>query len=146
MPTGTRHDPHPRFQFSVDIDGMVSSNFTEVSGLEFETEVIEYREGSEPSTTRKVPGLTKFSEVTLRRGFTGNRDLWDWAHSIVQGTIDRRNVAIILLDQARQQVLRWTVRSALPTKWIGPTLNASESEVAMETIVLVHEGLEMETA
>ena len=146
MPTGTRHDPHPRFQFSVEIDGMVSSNFTEVSGLEFETEVIEYRDGNEPSTTRKLPGLTKFDAVTLSRGFTGNHDLWDWVRSISQGTLDRRNVAIVLLDTAMQPVLRWTLRNALPTKWIGPTLDASESDVMMETIVLVHEGLEMETA
>jgi len=141
-----RHDPHPKFQFTVEIDGMVSSSFKSVSGLDFEIEVIEYRDGNEPTTVRKLPGLTKFDVVSLTRGFTGNRDLWDWIRSISQGSLDRRNVGIVLLDATMQPVLRWTLRNAMPTKYVGPTLDASDNEVMIETLVLVHEGLDLVTA
>jgi phage tail-like protein len=146
MPAAVRHDPHPSFRFTVEIDGLASTMFAEVEGLELEVEVIEYREGGEPTTVRKVPGLTKFPVLTLRRGFTGDRELWDWIHAVAGGQLDRRNGAIILLDHAGQTVARWQFRSAFPRKWYGPTLSAESNEVVMETIELVHEGIELVSA
>ena len=146
MPNNSRNDPYPHFQFRVEIAGIASSTFAEVTGLEFETEVIDYREGAEPRRVRKLPGLSHFDHITLRRGFTGNLELWNWARSIADGNLDRRNGVIILLSDAFEEVARWSFRSAWPVKWSGPNLNAATSEVSLETIELVHEGLTLDSA
>lgn len=140
-----RNDPYGAYNFLVEIDGVTRAGFTECSGLSSETDVIEYREGAEPARLRKLPGLTKYANLTLKRGVTSNRDLWEWRKAIVDGQLDRRAVSVILLDQARQEVLRINLRDAWPCKWEGPTLRSSGSEVAIETLELTHEGLTVET-
>lgn len=140
----TRSDPYGSFNFIVEIDGAPAGGFSDISGLAAEIEAIDYREGSDPLTMRKLPGVRKFSNVTLRRGFTTNRDLWQWFRTGLDGALQRRTVRVILLDEDRQPVARWTLRSAWITKWEGPQLSATASEVAVESIELVHEGLELE--
>ncbi len=99
MPAPQRDDPFKGFNFLVEVDGVARAAFSEVSGLESETAVIEYRAGSEKvNTVRKLPGLTKYGNIVLRRGVTQDADLWNWRKSIVDGEIDRRNGSIILLD------------------------------------------------
>jgi len=143
MPAPQRDDPFKAFNFLVEIDGVARAAFSEVSGLESETAVIEYRSGSENvNWVRKLPGLTKFGNITLRRGVTQDADLWNWRKSIVEGEIDRRNGAIILLDDKRIEVVRWNFRNGWICKWVGPTLNAKANEVAIESIEIAHEGLE----
>ena len=143
MPAPQRDDPFKGFNFLVEIDGVAHAAFSEVSGLESETAVIEYRAGSEKANTvRKLPGLTKFGNIVLRRGVTQDADLWNWRKSIVDGEIDRRNGSIILLDDKRTEVVRWHFRDGWICKWEGPTLNARANEVAIETIEIAHEGLE----
>lgn len=138
-----RDDPYKAFNFLVEIDGIAVAAFSEVSGLESETEVIEYRVGSEKTNTvRKLPGLTKYANIVLRRGVTQDADLWNWRKSIVDGEIDRRNGSIILLDDKRTEVVRWHFRDGWICKWEGPTLNARANEVAIESIEIAHEGLE----
>jgi phage tail-like protein len=145
MPS-SRNDPYKSFSFLVEIDGAASAGFTSVSGLAAEAEVIEYREGADRLTsTRKIPGLKKYTNVTLKRGFTTSRDLWDWWTTVRDGEAQRRTVAITLLDDAREPVARWILREAYPTKWELSELDASTNELVIESIELAHEGLELES-
>ena len=143
MASPQRNDPYKAFNFLVEIDGVARAAFSEVSGLESETAVIEYRTGSE-YLTRKLPGLTRFANIVLRHGITQDRELWDWRQNIVDGNPDRRNGMIKLLDDQRNEVVRWNFRNGWPCKWEGPTLNAKANEVAIETLEIAHEGLELE--
>jgi phage tail-like protein len=144
MPAPARIDPYRNFRFVVDIDGN-RAGFTSVSGLAAEAEVIEYREGWDGLTsTRKLPGRVKYPNVTLRRGVTTDRFLWDWWKMILAGTVQRRNVGIILLDDDRNEVLRWSLNEAWIVKIEVSDLDAEGNEVAIESIELAHEGLELE--
>ncbi|HJS69247.1 MAG TPA: phage tail protein [Gaiellaceae bacterium] len=139
-----RRDPFKNYSFLVEIDGIASSAFKSVTGLAAEAEVIEYREGSDPvSSSRKLPGRVRYPNVRLSRGLTTSRDLWDWWETVVNGTVERRNVAITLLDDSRTPVLRWLLREAWVAKFEAPEFDASKNEVAIETIELAHERLEL---
>lgn len=143
---GARRDPFKNYSFLVEIDGIASSAFKSVSGLAAEAEVIEYREGSDPvSSSRKLPGRVRYPNVRLSRGLTTSRDLWDWWETVVNGTVERRNVAITLLDDSRTPVLRWLLRDAWVAKFEAPEFDASKNEVAIESIELAHERLELDT-
>ncbi|HEV8533090.1 MAG TPA: phage tail protein [Methylomirabilota bacterium] len=147
MAPPARHDPAPAFNFVVEIDGIAVAGFAECSGLSSETDVIEYREGNERTLgVRKLPGLTRYGPVTLRRGITTSRELWDWRQSVIDGQISRRAVAITLLSEGGEAVLRWLLRDAWIAKWEGPHLRARSSEVAIESVELVHEGIRLESA
>jgi len=137
-----RKDPYRDFRFRVEIDGITSSHFVECTGLGSEVAVIEYREGGDPTAVRKLPGRASFSDITLKRGITESRDLYDWHRSLLQGVNDRRNGQIILLDDTGADVVRWVFREAWPRKWEGPALKAMSNEVAIETLVLVCESIE----
>ncbi|MFZ0061841.1 MAG: phage tail protein [Pyrinomonadaceae bacterium] len=137
-----RVDPYKDFRFQVEIDGIASSRFLECTGLGSEVAVIEYREGGDPTAVRKLPGRASFSDITLKRGITESRDLYDWHRSLLQGQNDRRNGKIILLDDGGAEVVRWLFREAWPRKWEGPELNAMNNEVAIETFVLTCESIE----
>ena len=116
-----------------------------MSGLESETAVIEYREGADNSTTvRKLPGLTKYPNIVLKRGITRDLSLWNWRKSVVNGKTERRSGTIMLLDQAGKVMLRWRFVEGWPVKWEGPALDAQANEVAIETLEIAHEGLEFE--
>jgi phage tail-like protein len=136
-----RQDPYGSFNFVVEIDGTTITGFTEVSGLDAEVEVVEYREGADPSSSRKLPGMQKYSNITLKRGITGDLSLWNWMQSILSGKPDRRNMSIILLNDSREPVARWNVVRAWPAKYQAPALSASASEVGVESLELTHEGL-----
>jgi phage tail-like protein len=144
---GARRDPFKNYSFLVEIDGIASSAFKSVSGLAAEAEVIEYREGSDPiSSSRKLPGRVRYPNVRLSRGLTKSRDLWDWWETVVNGTVERRDVAIVLLDDSRNAVLRWVLRDAWIARFEAPAdLDATGNEVAIETIELAHEGFRLVT-
>ena len=144
MPPSPRNDPYAGFNIRIEIDGVPVAAFTECSGLASETTVVEYREGGS-ARVRKLPGITKYPPITLKRGLTADRSLWEWRKAIVNGTADRRDGHVVLLDAARNEVARWSFHDAWPSKWIGPVLNAQSSEVAIETLELVHEGLDWES-
>ncbi len=140
-----RDNPYLNFNFTVDIGVGDELGFSEVEGLAGEIEVIEYREGADRvNTARKLPGLAKYPNVMLKRGITGRTDLFEWWKSVRDGHVQRRNVTITLLDEQRQPVLRWLLRNAWPVKIEGPALNATGNEVAIETLELAHEGLEID--
>jgi phage tail-like protein len=145
MPPATRTDPFPGFDFVVEIDGIATAGFKKVSGLEGSIDVIEYREGADLSpASRKLPGIVKYANVTLKRGLTESRDLYGWWDAVVSGKPDRRAVAIVLLDRARTPVRRWLLREAWPVRYAISSLDAGTSAVAVETLELAHEGFELD--
>jgi phage tail-like protein len=144
MATGDRVDPFAQYNFMVEIDGVTRAGFTEASGLTVEQDIIEYREGSEVARARKLPGLTKYTNITLKRGLVGDAELWEWRKSTIDGQTERRAGSIVLLDESRQEVMRWNFVEGWVAKWEGPTLNATANEVAVETLEICHEGLELE--
>jgi phage tail-like protein len=143
MPTGARNDPFSQFNFVIELEGIPSGAFSEVSGLDMETDPIEYREGSEDITVRKLPGLRKYPNISLKRGFTPDTSLYDWRKTVMDGKTERKSGSIVLLNEARQEALRWNFREGWPCKLQGPPLNAKTNEVAIETLEICHEGLEL---
>jgi phage tail-like protein len=146
MASTTRNDPYGQFNFQVEIDGVVVAGFSEASGLTTDTNIIEYREGNENvGTVRKLPGLMKYTNIVLKRGFTADTKLWTWRKKVIDGKTQRTTGSIILLDESRAPALRWNFTAGWPSKWEGPALNAKTSEVAIETLEITHEGLELAT-
>jgi len=139
-----RNDPYSQFNFLIEIDGVVKGGFSECSGLTTDSNVIDYREGNEKQlTARRLPGLMKYNNVVLKRGFTADKSLWNWRKNVIDGQVKRSSGSIVLLDDARNPVLTWNFREGWPAKWEGPALNAKTSEVAIETLEICHEGLEL---
>ena len=143
MAPPTRTDPFRNFNFRVEIDGIAIASFAEVTGLESETAVIEYRTGDSP-VTRKLPGLAKYANVVLKRGMTLDLALWQWRKSVVEGRVDRRNGSIVVSDETGKDMLRINFSRGWPCKWVGPAFNAKTNEVAIETLEIAHEGLEID--
>lgn len=142
MATGERIDPYRGYNFLVEIDGITRAGFRECSGLDSTQDPIEYREGNEkPLTARKLPGLIKYSNISLKRGITDDVELWDWRKTVMDGKVERKNGSIVLLDDTGEEKARWNFVNAWPTKWTGPTFNATGNEVAIETLDIAHEGV-----
>jgi phage tail-like protein len=145
VPPAGRRDPYPGFDFVVEIGGVPSAGFREVSGLAGSIDVVEYREGADLAPgARKLPGVVRYANVTLRRGLTNSDDLYNWWTALVSGKPDRRAVAIVLLDRERSPVRRWMLREAWPVRYAISTLDAGLSEIAVETLELAHEGFELD--
>ena len=145
MATGDRKDPFRGFKFRVEIDGVQRAGFREASGLDASQDPIDYREGDDKTMTiRKLPGLKKFSNIVLKRGITDDMDLWKWRKQVMDGKIKdaRKNGSIILMDDEGNDKARWNFVEGWPTKWTGPSFNATGNEVAIETLELAHEGLD----
>ncbi|TML34155.1 MAG: phage tail protein [Actinobacteria bacterium] len=140
-----RRDPYLNFNFLVQIDGDTVAGFREADLPEARIEVAAYREGNErPNTVRRLPGRVEYGPLVLRRGFAGDRTLFQWWRDVADGNLDRRNVVIILRDQSGRDVARWAFRDALPTKYSGPSFRAQGNEVAIESIELAVESMELE--
>jgi phage tail-like protein len=138
--------PLPKFHFQVDWGSNIKIGFTEVTGLEVTTEKIEYRDGASPEFTKiRMPGMQTYGDLTLKRGiFATNNEFYDWWNSVSLNTIQRRNITISLLNENHLPVVVWRVKNAWPTKVTSTDLNSSSQDVAIETLVLTHEGLTME--
>ena len=141
----TRDDPFESFNFLIDISDVTKAGFSECSGLTMETDPIEYRNGNEDTTVRKIPGLKKFGNITFKRGFTKDEGLWKWRKTVLDGKTERHSGSITLLNEARKPVVRWSFREGWPRKLDGPTFNAKNNEVAIETLEIVVEDLSVET-
>jgi len=150
MPPVLRDDPYGGHNFEVIVTGVsddgaaVRGSFAEASGLEVTIDPIEYRNGSEDITVRKIPGLKKFTNITLKRGVIGDLAFWNWVVEAMNGLVRRTEGSILLLDENRQEVMRWNFKRGWPSKWTGPGLNAKNNEIAMETLEICHEGLEID--
>lgn len=134
--------PLPKFYFQVKI-GEKESSFQEVSGLDIEAQIIEYRHGnSKEFSTIKMPGIKKSSNVTLKKGvFKGDKTFWEWFNQIKMNTIERQTVTVSLLDETGQAAQTWTLKNAWPTKITGTDMKSDGNEVAVETLELAHEGI-----
>jgi len=143
MPVGDRKDPYRSYNFLIEIDGITRAGFQECSGLDSSQDPIEYREGNEKFlTTRKLPGLVKYSNITLKWGISDDKDLWTWRQNAATGKAERKNGSIVLLDDTGAEKVRWNFSAGWPTKWTAPTFNAISTEVAIETLEIAHEGVE----
>ncbi len=139
--------PIPKFHFQVKWDSEVMS-FQEVSGLDIESQPIEYRSGDSPKfSTIKMPGMQKTGNVTMKKGvFKSDNKFWDWFNQIKMNTIARKPVTISLLDETGAPTMVWTLENAWPSKITGTDLKSDGNEAAIETIEIVHEGLTIDNA
>ena len=139
-----RTDPLRNFRFRLEIDGIAQAAFSEVAIGETTTEAIDYREGNEPTHVRKLSGLTKFGNITLKRGITDSLDIWNWHKEILAGQIqaNRKQVIIVAQDEAGTDKARFVVSEAWPMKYDPSDLNGKGNEVFIELLELVNEGIE----
>ena len=145
MPTGDRYDPYTTLFFKVEIQGVVAAHFTHVSGLRGEAEVLEYAEGGENSKVYKLPGPAKHSNLVLKGGIATSKELHDWWKTVENGDgkVRRIDGSIILLDDTGAEKRRWNFHRAWPCKWEGPEFSSDEGKVAVETLELAHEGIDV---
>ncbi len=144
MATGDRKDPYLGFNFTVKVDGKnVVAGFSEVSGLQAEIEVQDYREGGVNEYVHKLAGPTRYpSNLVLKRGISEvEGGLWSWYCDVMQGKIERKDVTVTLMNSAGEEKVHWGFRKAYPVKWMGPGLRATASEIAVESVELAHMGL-----
>lgn len=134
--------PLSKFHFQVEWGG-THIGFTEVSGLDVETEVIEYRHGASPEYHKtKMPGMQKFSNITLKRGtFQGDNEFYEWFNTVSLNTIERRDLTLSLLNESHEPVVVWKIKNAFPIKVQSTDLKSDGNEVAIESMELAHEGL-----
>ncbi|MEK3881871.1 phage tail protein [Paenibacillus sp. PL2-23] len=138
---GERNDPYRNYRFRVEVEGLEQAGFSEVTGFEASINVIEYREGNELTTPRKLPGLTKYGNITLKWGTTESMELYEWLLECVEGTIERKTITIIALDEEGNDVATWQVIEAWPVRYSAPSFNGVGNEVALELLEFAHEGL-----
>jgi phage tail-like protein len=137
--------PLVKFHFQVEWGG-TKIGFTEVSGLDVETEVVEYRHGASPEYSKvKMPGMQKYANITLKRGtFATDNEYYKWWNTVKLNTIERRDITISLLNEEHEPVISWKVKNAWPTKVQSTDLKADGNEVAIESMEIVHEGLNIQ--
>ncbi|WP_127582970.1 phage tail protein [Paenibacillus koleovorans] len=138
---GERNDPYRKFRFRVEVEGIEQAGFSEVSGFDASIDVVEYREGTDVITPRKLPGLAKYGNISLKWGATDSMDLYDWIQECIEGTVSRKTVTIIAINEEGDDVATWQVIEAWPAKYTAPDFNATASEVAIELLELAHEGM-----
>lgn len=137
-----RKDPYKNYRFLVEIDGIVQAGFAECSGFGSEVQVVEYREGGDPTTARKLPGMAKYPDITLKWGMTDSRELYDWHLTAINGQLERKNGSVIVLDDTGQEQARWNFFSAWPSKYTGPSFNAKGNDVAIDTLTVSCERMQ----
>lgn len=141
MAVGARDDPYLNYRFLVEIEGLVVGGFSEVSGIQAEIETEDYREGGVNDYVHKLPKVTKYQPLVLKRGMTDSEVLWQWHRDVVRAKIESKMVYVILLDSEKKEKWRWVFEDAYPVKWVGPDLKANDSAVTIETLELVHHGV-----
>jgi len=121
MPTGERTDPFRGYNFKIEIDGIARNGFRECSGLDATSDPIDYREGTDKAfTARKLPGLVKYSNITLKWGITDDASLWDWRKTVIEGKAKRVSGSIMLMNESGEEKLRWNFVDAWPVNGPDP--------------------------
>jgi len=138
---GRSHDHIGNFNFKIELEGIASGAFKALEGLGSETEVIEYG-GPIDQILRKRPGRHKFTDVTLKRGYTNDPALWNWRKAVIDGKIERRSGSIIICSDDGSEICRYNFFNAWPTKWKGLTLDGKGTDVTVEELTLTIESLE----
>jgi phage tail-like protein len=143
MAVGERKDPYKSHRFLVEIDGITQAGFREVSIPQTYQDVVDYREGNEPPTVRKLSGLAKFGNAVLRWGITDSMDLYQWRKLVEEGKMKdaRKSMAIVLINEEGQPTARWEFTAAWPARYNAPQLDAMADEVAIEELEIAHEGM-----
>lgn len=145
-PAGERPSVYGKYNFLVEIDGIVQAGFREVEGLNATVDVWEYREGNEQTTFRLEPGLARYGPLVLRWGVTKSADLWNWMEQTLQGNVERKGMSVIILDQKREEVVRYNLHDAWPSQWSLDKLDSQGIGPAIEELVIQYEGLERESS
>jgi phage tail-like protein len=142
--TGQQPVYYRAFQFLVEIDGITNARFQEVGGLDATIDVVEYREGGDILGTRKFPGQTKHSNLSLKRGYTDDTQLYKWFEDVMTGRTEniRKHLSVVQIDMAGQEVLRWNLYQAFPVKYTAPSFNAKGNDLSIETLELAYERIE----
>jgi phage tail-like protein len=143
MATGRRIDPYRAVRYKLAIDGINQAGFSEATIPDSTQDPIEYREGDEIPTVRKIPGLIKYGNLTLKWGITDSMDLYNWRKIIEEGKTkdNRKSISVTLIDEEGNDKCIWTFVNAWPTKYDAPDLNATGSDIAIETLEIAHEGM-----
>jgi phage tail-like protein len=142
MAVGDRNDPYRNFRYRVEIDGIQQAGFSEATVPDSTVDVVEYRDGNEIPTVRKLSGLVKYGNLSLKWGITDSLELYEWYQEGVTGKVDRKNISVVVNDEEGTDVARWNFVQAWPTKYDPTDLNATGNEVGIETLEIVHEGME----
>ncbi|MCW4031190.1 MAG: phage tail protein [Candidatus Bathyarchaeota archaeon] len=144
MSSGKRQDPYRNFRFQIEIDGEVHAGFSVATIPDTTSDVVEYREGNEPAYLRKLPGLTKHGNLTLKHGIANSLEIYNWLKLVKQGKIAsaRKNITIILKDEKGNDAARWAFSGAWPSKYDAPDLTAKGNDVAIETLEISFEMME----
>jgi phage tail-like protein len=143
-----RNNPYSQFNFMVKLgdtggEDEIAGGFADFSGAGNTVKFAEYRNGNDKENhVRKIPNINSTEDVTLKRGIIGDLRLFDWIKATREGAYSPRTVTVTLLDEARTPVCSWTLRQAQPSKWVGPSLSAKGSDVAMEELHLVAERID----
>jgi phage tail-like protein len=134
-------DPYGAYRFRVEIQSLQVGGFTEISGLEREVQLEDYREGGINDYTHKLATVTKYPNLTLKRGLADAAELWQWHQDVVNGKIERRQISVLLMDTLGQDRWRWVFEKAYPVKWSGGAFNASNNAVFVESVEFAHIGV-----
>lgn len=141
---GRAQDPLLGFRFAVEVSGIQEAYFTECSGLQAQTEVLEFKEGGVNTGSHKLPVRTTYNNITLKHGVTGSRELIKWYQRLLAkgfAASERKNVSIVVYTSTLTEAQRWNLIGAIPVKWVGPTFNPSNTEVAIETLELAFNNI-----
>jgi len=139
MPTP---DPFKGFRFRVEIQGIQQMGFTECSSIGSHVEVVEYREGGDVASVRKLPGKVSFPDITLKWGMTNSQEIYQWHREVANGNIKRANGSVVQLDDTGKEQLRWDFFNSWPSKWDGPAYSAKGNDVSIETLTLTCERID----
>jgi phage tail-like protein len=134
-------DPYVGFLFRVEILGLQVGGFSQVTGLEREVQIEDFREGGLNDYTHKLATVTKYPNLALRRGIADATELWQWHQDVVNGKIERRQINVVLTDAFGKEKWRWTFEKAYPVKWSGTEFNAATNAVFVEAVEFVHNGI-----
>ena len=132
------------FQFTVEIKGITQARFQEVGGVDATTDVTEYREGGDMLGVRKLPGQTKHSNLSLKRGYTDDAQLWKWYEDVMTGRTEdiRKDISVVQQNMQGEEVFRWNIFRAFPVKYTAPSFNAKGNDIAIETLEIAYERIE----
>ncbi|HEU5383687.1 MAG TPA: phage tail protein [Ktedonobacteraceae bacterium] len=137
-------EAYPGCRFYVLFDDRAQGVFTEISGLQVEMDMMEYQEGGNNGFVYRLPGFTKVSNLTLKRGLAESNEFYTWLADVSGGKLKRRHVTVVMYDASGTKLRSWNFINAYPVKWVGPQLRASDNTAAIETLELAHEGMTVE--
>jgi len=138
-----RNDPYKNFKFRVEVDGITTAAFAEATIPDSTTDSVDYREGTDPTHQRKLSGMNKYGNITLKKGLTDSMELYDWKKKVEESGAGpaRKNISLILIDEEGKDKARWDIAEAWPTKYDPSDFSAKGNEVVIETLEIVHEGV-----